>query len=40
MADDPDAGSNGEVRFSLVGEGGEGEEGATSAGLFTVDPYR
>ncbi|KAL0839199.1 hypothetical protein ABMA28_015971 [Loxostege sticticalis] len=39
MADDPDAGSNGEVRFSLAGDGGEGEEGATSTGLFSVDPY-
>ncbi|XP_047023780.1 fat-like cadherin-related tumor suppressor homolog [Helicoverpa zea] len=36
MADDPDAGSNGEVRYSLAPDG-EGAEAASA--LFAVDPY-
>ncbi|XP_059061183.1 fat-like cadherin-related tumor suppressor homolog, partial [Achroia grisella] len=43
MADDPDSGSNGEVRFSLAAESEEGAEGAAeaaeAAGPFAVDPY-
>ncbi|KAH9632149.1 hypothetical protein HF086_006583 [Spodoptera exigua] len=40
MADDPDAGTNGEIRYSLAHEGDEGEEGeAGDAALFAVDPY-
>lgn len=36
MADDPDSGTNGEVRYSLATENdGEAEAGA----LFAVDPY-
>ncbi|CAG9791699.1 unnamed protein product [Diatraea saccharalis] len=34
MADDPDSGSNGEVRFSILAEESEG-----SAALFRVDPH-
>ncbi|XP_026738536.1 fat-like cadherin-related tumor suppressor homolog [Trichoplusia ni] len=37
MADDPDAGTNGEVRYSLATESGEGE--VADGGLFAVDPY-
>uniref|UniRef100_A0A2A4JWE1 Uncharacterized protein n=1 Tax=Heliothis virescens TaxID=7102 RepID=A0A2A4JWE1_HELVI len=36
MADDPDAGTNGEVRYSLAPDG-EGVEAASA--LFAVDPY-
>ncbi|PZC80059.1 hypothetical protein B5X24_HaOG215400 [Helicoverpa armigera] len=36
MADDPDVGSNGEVRYSLAPDG-EGAEAASA--LFAVDPY-
>ncbi|XP_075972507.1 FAT atypical cadherin kugelei isoform X2 [Anticarsia gemmatalis] len=37
MADDPDAGTNGEVRYSLATEEGEASEG--EGALFAVDPY-
>ncbi|XP_037297103.1 fat-like cadherin-related tumor suppressor homolog isoform X2 [Manduca sexta] len=35
MADDPDSGANGEVRFSFA----EGAEGSAASALFAVDPY-
>lgn len=37
MADDPDSGANGEVRYSLATENGEGE--VADGALFAVDPY-
>lgn len=37
MADDPDAGTNGEVRYSLANEGEDGD--VADGALFAVDPY-
>ncbi|CAH1634963.1 unnamed protein product [Spodoptera littoralis] len=37
MADDPDAGTNGEVRYSLAHEGDDGD--VADGALFAVDPY-